>query len=716
MNIVRALEVALPELPPQIVRRIPPKLDPRVIAKEHVEKGKAVVLTKMPGTDLVFRFSPLQWQMIQMFDGTSSFEDIAIRFSQDTGLAVSEDDVKELASYLQTSSDLLYKTALERNITLQQELRTSRDKRRRSSNLDFSDITIKTWKNPDQYISWLYPKVRFLFTPWFVWTSLVMFILMGWMWAERFGEIWSDSFAYYNFMHKSGWDLVEFWFLFGAMAVVHETGHGLVGKHFGATIEKMAFSLMYFAPSFICDATQVWVIGGKWARIATAFAGIWIDLLVCFVATVIWWGTAPGMPVHEWSYKVMIITGIGVSVLNLNPLIKLDGYLIFSELVAEPSLKETSTAYLSNWVRRRVFGLPVEVPYVPRRKRLFFIVYAVLSGLYSYSLLSFLMIVAYHILRSFAPELAFVPAIAIGYWVFRSRIQNTVKFMRTLYLDKKQRLKAWFTPTRIVITVAAGLSILFLPVWPDFVNGAFVLTAREIAVVRAVVPGTVRDVSIEEGLSVQAGSPLLRMENLALESKASAARAELSGATARALEARQEYADFASAEQERLQKASNEELARSQLAQLSVVSPITGAITTPHVSDLVGRSVEEGETLLQVADTSYLKAQIYIPEFSMHEVREGQQVRLLTSGHLTSSHSSLSSVSPMVASLPDGLLPREQLQGLTPPRFYVGTALLRNDGRLFSGMNGNAKILVGRRSLAGFAAEFGRDLLQRKVW
>ena len=39
MNIVRALDVALPELPPQIIRKNPPKLDPRVIAKEHIELG-----------------------------------------------------------------------------------------------------------------------------------------------------------------------------------------------------------------------------------------------------------------------------------------------------------------------------------------------------------------------------------------------------------------------------------------------------------------------------------------------------------------------------------------------------------------------------------------------------------------------------------------------------------------------------------------------------
>src|SRR5262249_1103958 len=257
----------------------------------------------------------------------------------------------------------------------------------------------------------------------------------------------------------------------GAMAAIHETAHGLVGKHFGATIEKMGFTLMYFAPSFFCDATQVWVKAGKWARIGTSIAGIWLDLGICFFATVVWWGTATGMAVHDWAYKAMMVTGIGVSLLNLNPLIKLDGYLIFCELVAEPSLKETSTAYLSEWVRRHIFRLPVEVGYIPRRKRAFYITYAILSGLYSYSLLSFLMVITYHILRSFNPEWAFLPALAIGAWVFRSRIKLLVNFMRILYLDKRERVRGWLTPARMAVLGCPALLLLFAPIWPDFVQG-----------------------------------------------------------------------------------------------------------------------------------------------------------------------------------------------------------------------------------------------------
>jgi len=714
MNIVRALEVALPELPPQIVRKNPPKLIANVVAKEHIEKGQPVIITKAPGSEFIFRFSPLQWQLLQMFDGVSTHEEIAEGFTAETGTPLSGDDVREFTSYLQAESKLLQRTAMEQNIALQQEMRATRGKKKKRT-LDFADITIHVWNNADSYISWMYPKVRFMFTPWFVWTSVAMFALMGWMWWDRFGEVWADSFAFFNFLHKSGKDLFEFWFLFAGMAAIHETAHGLVGKHFGATIEKMGFSLMYFAPSFFCDSTQVLVTGGKWARIATALAGIWLDLIVCFFATIVWWATATGMPVHDWAYKVMMVTGVGVSLLNLNPLIKLDGYLIFSELVAEPSLKETSTAYLSAWARKHVFRLPAEVPYVPRRKRPFYVAYGILSGMYSYSLLSFLMMITYNILRSYSPEWAFVPALAIGFWVFQSRIKLLVAFMKTLYLDKKQRVLQWFTPMRIALVASATLVVLFLPIWPDFVEGPFVLQAGESAVIRATVPGTVEQVSVQEGQRVSVGSTLLQLRNSAVESESAFAQSQLASATAHENQAALQYAGFAAAQQERQRQARNVELAKEKSRQLSITTPVSGVVASPHVADLVGRSVAEGDFLLEITDVAQLKAKVYVPEFAMHDVRNGEAVRLLATGRVRPVSGTVTSVAPRFA-LAEGLVSKDQLQGINPPRYYMASVWLKNDGELKPGMTGIAKVLVARRSLAGFAFEFSRDLISRKIW
>lgn len=714
MNIVRAFEVALPELPERLIRHAPPKLDPRVIFKQHIENGDPVIVVRMPGTESIYRFVPLQWQLVQLFDGQRSFKEVADLYLQQTGAATSEDDVRELASFLQSQTQLLYKTPLEQNIALQQELRSSREKRSRFK--DLSDIPIKVWEDADGYISRLYPRLKFLFTPWFVWLSVGMFALMGWMWADRFGEVWSDSFAFYNFTAKSGSDLVEFWFLFGAMAFVHETAHGLAAKHYGTTIERMGFTLLYFAPSFYCDATQVWVLGGKWARIATAFAGIWLDLVVCFFATVVWWGTATGMLIHDWAYKVMMVTGLGVSILNLNPLIKLDGYLIFSELVHEPTLKESSTEYLSAWMRKYVFGLAVEVPYVPRRKRPFYVIYGILSGAYSYVLLSFLMLITYHILLAYSPEWAFLPAVAIGCWVFRSRIRLVGKFMKLVYLDKKERVRAWLTPRRIAVLGVTISILLFVPVWPDFVQAPFLVQAAHRYPVRTAVPGVIEQVSVQEGEHVAAGSLLLRMRNLELESAAAQAASDLASASARATQASLRYQGLAAAEQERQQLSDKSRILAEKLDQLNVTSPIAGTVMTAHPDNLTGSSPDEGDFLMEVADASEVSARLYLPEFALHDVHLGAPVRLLVVGTLQPFSATLSSLSPAAVPVAEGLIPKQQLQGLNPPRYYLATAMLRNDGNLRDGMTGSAKVFVQRRSVMGFTWRFISDLANRKVW
>jgi putative peptide zinc metalloprotease protein len=717
MNIVQALDAALPELPERVVRRDMPKLDSRIITKEHIESDRLIVIAKVPGSEVVLRFTPEQWKLIQLFDGSRSYREIADLSVQETGMLFDEAAVREMTAFLAGNTDFIYKSPLERNIILKQELRGQRRKKRKRFQVpDFTDITVKEWPNADRYISRLYPKVKFIYTPWFVLLTLFSFAVMLGMWADKFGEIWTDSFEFYNFTAKSGTDLFEFWILFASMAFFHETAHGLTCKHFGGNVEKMGFTLMYFAPSFFCDASQVWIYGGKWERIATAIAGIWLDLIICVVATVIWWGTATGMVIHDIAYKVMMVTGIGVSLLNLNPLIKLDGYLIFCELIHEPDLKERTTAYLSGIVRKNIFHLLAEVEYVPRRRRPFYLIYAILSGMYGYLLLSFLMVFTFHVLQAYTPEWAFVPAVAIGYWVFKSRIKMLVRFMRIVYLDKKERVKARLTMPRIAAFSTVAILAVMLPVWPDFVEGRFVLEPVHKAQIRAAVAGRVTRVLAQEGQSVTAGQLLLELSSLQLESGAASADADLHLASNQSKLALLRYGNFGAAEYRRQEMAERNRGLISQVALLRITSPIPGTVVTPRLEDLLGTYLESGTEIAEVADLTSVAARIYIPEFGMRNVRLGTRVRLQTESYAIPLTATLSAVAPASASVDPGLIPLDQLKGITPPRFYVGSAILANTGELREGMTGIAKIFVARRSIAGFIWIFVRDLIDRRIW
>jgi multidrug efflux pump subunit AcrA (membrane-fusion protein) len=209
---------------------------------------------------------------------------------------------------------------------------------------------------------------------------------------------------------------------------------------------------------------------------------------------------------------------------------------------------------------------------------------------------------------------------------------------------------------------------------------------------------------------------LALLRSLEVESRAANAGQELQQASARATQASIRYTDFGAAEQERRRRVQDQQVAASQLAELSVVSPISGVVVTPHVSDLVGRSLDEGDLLFQIANTSQLKAQIYIPEFAMHEVHEGARVRVLVDGTFRPISATITQLAPVLDSTGGGLVAKDQLQGINPPRFYTGTSILQNEGDLMPGMTGSAKILVARRSLAGLGYRFAREFVGRKFW
>jgi multidrug resistance efflux pump len=359
--------------------------------------------------------------------------------------------------------------------------------------------------------------------------------------------------------------------------------------------------------------------------------------------------------------------------------------------------------------------LPAEVEYIPRRRRPFYVIYAILSGLYGYLLLSFLMVLSFHILQAYTPDWAFLPAIAIGYWVFKSRIKMLVRFMRIVYLDKKERMKAWLTGPRIAVLSGVALLVLLLPIWPDFVAGRFVLEPVHKAQIHAAVAGRVTRVLAGEGQSVTAGQPLVELSNLQLESAAAGAKADLHVASDQVNLALSRYGDFGPAESARREMAERNRGLAHQVALLQISSPISGIVVTSRLDDLLGAYVESGTDIVEVADPTSMTARIYIPEFAMRDVQLGSEVRLLPDSYSKPLTASLSAVAPASTTVEPGLIPKDQLKGIAPPRFYAGSASLTNL-ELKEGMTGTAKIFVARRSIAGLAWIFVHDLVDRRIW
>ena len=138
-----------------------------------------------------------------------------------------------------------------------------------------------------------------------------------------------------------------------------------------------------------------------------------------------------------------------------------------------------------------------------------------------------------------------------------------------------------------------------------------------------------------------------------------------------------------------------------EIKHLEVISPIPGTVTTPRLHDLLGSYLKSGTEVAEVADLSTMTARIYVPEFSMRDVRLGAPVRLHAESQFAAWAGTLSSLAPASSSIEAGLIEKAQLEGIRVPKFYLGKVELQNQGDLREGMSGNAKILIGRRSIAG---------------
>lgn len=718
MNITRALGAALPEIPARTLAQRTPRMDPGIVAREHIEDGEPMVRIYVPSVECMYKFPPQNWALIQLFDGRHNYEEIAQLYSQQSGRPCSTQEVREFAEELD-AIDFWYKTAQEKNVALMQK---SADERRQLQKKQsrYGDMSLILFPavNPDKFITWLYGRTRFFYTTWCTLLTLCVFGFAAAITISHWSEIGRDTVEFYNFNDKTWLDLVGYYLLAFLVMALHELGHGHACKHYGGRVQFMGFALIYLAPAFYTDTTEGDVKATRYERIVISLAGVWIELIAYSIITTIWLGTPPNTAVHDACYTLMLITGISAVLLNWTPLIKLDGYYIFTELLGIVDLKEDSTAFVSGWVKHYIWRLPVEVPYVPKRRRLGYAVFAILSGLYSYTFLYVVASFVGNIFRNFNPEWSFVPEIATATLIFWGRICTLGNFMKFVYLDKKDRIAAWFTLQRSIAIAAIAIIVALLPLRRESSTGYFVLEAKDRAVLRSTVPGVVTDVYAGEGQWVPAGAAVIRLRNPMLDSRVAHAQADYSVVRSRAVLANlQNSPDFGAANAERIQLRQKTQQLRLETAQLELRSPIAGLVLTPRLADQLGAFLPEGTEVAEVADLSTMHARVYVSEHDLSRFHIGSGVRLLANGSFKKADASVAAVEPAPSEIPAGIIDLSPYKGLRPPNFYVVDVTLANPrGVLKPGMVGTAQVYGQRRSLAGFAWREIRDFLGRRAW
>jgi len=699
MNLSEALDAALPEIPKaRLLHSRPPRLDPNLVIREDVLDGVPIVGVFQRGKGTFYRFPPAQWNLALLFDGTRSYDEISALYEEQNGVPVEAEDIRAFAETME-ESDFWFKTPQEKNLRLSERLSAQRSRRvQQKSKLNLVHISFSAW-DPDRYLTWMDRHIgRFIYNRWSVLAVVSLFVFETIVFLDNWNILGPDIPLYFNFTHKSLYDVAEFWLLLFGLGFIHETAHGLTCKHFGGQVHSMGLMFLYLTPAFFVDCSESWVSASRVQRLATIIAGIWIEMTICGLSMIVWLHTSAGEWLHDFTYKIILITGLAVVVMNLNPLLKLDGYYFLTEFIGIPELKERSTAFVAGWFQNKVLRLPVEVPSIPRRRAPLFVVYALVSGAYSYMMLYFVIRLSFNVTSKWMADFAVIPAGALAFAMFRSRLsslRSVIGQMWTRNFGNGSRMRP-----RTIAAFAALLCLLFIPLWRDREGAFFVVESQQPATLHAAATGRVTAVLVHEGESVRAGQPLLRMTSASASSMRSSADAATSNASFQAFESELRGQSVSTAAADQDAAARSRGMARDLQSSLQITASFDGIVLTEDPEALLDQSVSSGQPLLTLAANGPRMVRVFVPAGEMDRIHAGDEVALEPTVHFTIPRLTLAPIDGEAVPLPPGIIARQAYIGIVLPTFYSARmALPAANNDLPLGTAGSVVIFGERRSL-----------------
>jgi putative peptide zinc metalloprotease protein len=694
-----------------------PKLRSDLRISEQTVNGEKSYVIKNHETNSYNRYGEFEYQLLMLCDGTRTPAEISAELSeQDPDSAIPESEVLE---FLDSIEPAMWERSLgEKNLAVLERIRDERQGRVDQSSMLY--ISFKAW-DPNKTLAKLDPVLGWMYTSQFVLFSILLFIVATYFVAGDWTRVQHDTASLYSFADKSAYDIWSFWLLLLLLGAIHEFGHGLTCKHFGGDVHQMGFLLIYLTPAFYTDTTDILLFERTSRRQWVIFAGIWIELVVCGLSAVVWHFTPPGSTVNDLAYKMMLLSGIQGSLLNLNPLIKADGYYALSQFLDIDNMREDSFAFLKVWAEKYLLRRDIDLPPSSRRQRRIFFIFGVAAIIYSVTLLAVVLLFAKNVLVTKFGDWGWVLLAGVLYLLARKSVKLSLPVFRAWIREQRESYMTWKLTRAQTFGVLGVVLLLFVPPVPTGVSSELLLEPGKDAHLRTTVSGNIAEVLVSQGQEVKAGQLLAVLQNPEIEANAWVTSAELTLASSNLRQNQDQPASGKSAQaaRERIRLQKQLAVARSNLDALQIRAPFDGVITTPNIRQSLGQFLAAGDEFCRVSDPHTMKARIFVSDHDLNDIRPGATARVKVLPYAFRTYSGhVDQILPAAAT--DA--PVSQTQKLTrlgqelTNRFAVVMVFPNPDGTLTGGMTGVAKITVRSRPLAW---QFGRSAwhwLRSQIW
>ncbi len=375
------------------------------------------------------------------------------------------------------------------------------------------------------------------------------------------------------------------------LKAIHELAHGIFCKHFGGNVNTFGIMLMVFAPLPYVDATSSWGFRERARRIAVSGAGMYAEIFIAALATFIWAETGRGT-LNGVAYNIMVVASVTTILFNINPLLKFDGYYIFSDILGIANLQQRSNKMIQFLYEYYIVGYKDSInPSRSNSEGSILVFYGFAAALYRI----FLMLSIAFLVASQFFEIGLLIAIFTTIVYIITPVFKYFKYLCTNRQIERQRRRAWAVTLAFITTLVILLGIIPAP---DYFSQPGIVMARDKFRVHTEADGRLVTLYQETGFYVEKGQPLLGFEDPEIDYQIDALRQSIRKIEARYHEAqdRETASVPALKKQIELEQRKLDRLL-SRKNNLTLRAPASGFWVSPEVFYLEGRWMPKGSEI-----------------------------------------------------------------------------------------------------------------------
>jgi putative peptide zinc metalloprotease protein len=554
-------------------------------------RGEPWIVVQNHFTNEFFRLRPAAWEFVARLEGRTVDEAWRAVVERDADEAPGQDEALGLLAQL-SQANLLQSDVPADTAKLFARYKARRQREVGSKLMNLMAVRVPLW-DPDAFLRRVLPFASWLFGPLGVVLWGIVVAVAAKVAIDHAGELREQG---EGVLAPS--NLALLYVALAGIKAVHEFGHAIACRRFGGEVHTLGVLFYLFTPLPFVNATASWGFRSKWQRILVAAAGMIAELFVAALALFVWSLSAPGV-VHSLAYNVVVVASVTTLLFNANPLVRYDGYYIFSDWLEAPNLQARSAAMLRYLAERFAFGCRrSENPAHTRGEAVWLGVYGSVSWIYRIFLFSrIILFVAdkYLVFGLIMAVSAFVGWILRPVWGFIHYLAFSPRLLRV-----RKRAVA-------VSAVAGAAALLLLAVVPapNHFRAPGVVQARHFSDVFAPSSGSIAEALSPPGAFVKEGQPLVRMKNPELDLNLAAAEAELAGAKAQFQDALSTQAAEIGPLKEHVEALeSRRNLLVAEIAALTIRAVQDGVWFAPQLAESRGSWAAKGAWLGRLVDGS----------------------------------------------------------------------------------------------------------------